>query len=68
MYTIPVNIKYIEIAKNKIIKKNTEIIGFLLIITNNPNKINNTLIIYIIYICNSLSNVYKYNNLSLYII
>jgi hypothetical protein len=34
MYTIPVNIKYIEIAKNKIIKKNTEIIGFLLIITN----------------------------------
>ena len=48
--------------KNKIIKKNTDIIGFLLIITNNPNKIKNILSIYIIYKCNSLSNMYKYNN------
>jgi hypothetical protein len=32
-----------ETDKNKVIKKNTEIIGFLLIITNNPNKTKNRL-------------------------
>jgi hypothetical protein len=35
----PINIKYIDIFKNKPIKYNTETIGFLLIITNIPDNI-----------------------------
>ena len=38
---IPINIKYPEMFRNNPIKNNTDIIGFLVIITNIPDIIDN---------------------------
>jgi hypothetical protein len=38
----PINIRYIDIVKNKPIRYNTDTIGFLLIITRIPDMIDNS--------------------------